>query len=668
MLKKKHIETYEDYLAFVEELRDHDRRYYEEFQPIISDYEYDILLKEVENCEKKHPHWIVSYSPTQKVREGTSKAFVQKKHTVPMLSLANTYSQEEVQDFITRVKKLLHKEAVLFSVELKMDGTALSIRYEKGHFSRALTRGDGWEGDDVTENVKTIRSLPMNIHGAPDILEIRGEVFMDKKTFRDLNQEREEEGLEAWANPRNAAAGSLKLLDAKEVAKRKLDIILYGIVEGGKEITSQYEVHEFLQKLGLPVVKKEYRALCSNLEELMEFSRKIQKIREDLPFEIDGIVIKVDDILSYEELGTTGKCPRYAVAYKFAPEQAYTKIHDITIQIGRTGVLTPVAELEPVHLAGSTISRATLHNLEEIKRKDIRKGDHVVIEKGGDVIPKVVCVDLSKRKSDSEPFEMPKFCPNCGTKVVHSSEEVAIRCPNTKCLARKLRHIQFFASKAAMDIENMGEKVSQQLVTKGLVTRKSDIYLLDEKSLQVLEGFKEKSIHNLLGSIESSKKCSLSRFIVALEIKHVGAETSELLADYFCSLKDLMKASKEDLLELSGIGEKVADSIVEYFQDKENVEDIELLLERGVIPYHEKKQKQMDHSFSNKTFVLTGSLENYSRESAASLIKERGGKTSESVSQKTDFVLVGKDPGSKYEKAKKLGVRILSENEFVEML
>jgi DNA ligase (NAD+) len=667
-MHKKHVETYEEYLALVDELRGHDKRYYEECQPIITDYEYDLLLKDLEKCEKAHPHWIVSYSPTQKVKEGVSRGFVQRKHSVPMLSLANTYSEEEVIDFGHRVEKLLHKKDIFFATELKMDGTAISLRYEKGKLVRALTRGDGWEGDDVTENVKTISCLPHHISGAAEILELRGEVFIDKKTFLELNLAREEEGLEPWANPRNAAAGSLKLLDSKEVARRKLDIVVYAIVEGGSDIVSQFEVHNYLEKKGLPTSSKEHRALCKNVDEIMAFSRKILKIREDLPFEIDGIVIKVDDLSSYEELGTTGKFPRYAVAYKFAPEQAYTKIVEITIQVGRTGVLTPVAELEPVHLAGSTISRATLHNQEEIQRKDIRVGDFVMIEKGGDVIPKVVSVDASKRPKDSVPFHMPKHCPNCGSAVVHNPEEVAIRCPNPRCFARKLRHIQFFAGKAALDIEHMGEKVVFQLVSKGLVQQKADIYILDASSLSILEGFKDKSIQNLLESIEKSKNCSLDKFIVGLEIKHVGAETAELLAEQFGSLENLMKASKEALLQIQGIGEKVAEAIIEYFQDPYCLEDIKLLLERGVTPHFEMKKKVQSPLFSGKTFVLTGTLENYSRELAASLIKERGGRTSESVSSKTDFVLVGKDPGSKYEKAKKLGISILSEAEFIKML
>ncbi|MBI5346807.1 MAG: NAD-dependent DNA ligase LigA, partial [Chlamydiae bacterium] len=404
-----------------------------------------------------------------------------------------------------------------------------------------------------------------------------------------------------------------------------------------------------------------------NLEEILAFADKISKEREKLPFEIDGIVIKVDDISLHKKLGTTGKTPRFAVAYKFAPEQAETKIKDITVQVGRTGVLTPVAELEPVFLAGSTISRATLHNQDEINRKDIRIGDTVIIEKGGDVIPKVVEVDFRKRAPNVLAWHMPKKCPVCGFEAIHVPEEVAFRCINTKCPGRNLRKLIFFASKAALDIENMGAKVVEKLVEKGFVSKFSDIFTLNEEKLSQLEGFKEKSIKNLLQSIEKAKGCSLSRFIMGIGIKYVGEETADLLADYAKNLDHLMMISKEELLKLEGIGEKVADAILEYFKDPQNIEEIKLLLQHGVKP-QEVKAKLTDHYFSGKVFVLTGSLKNYSRQEAANLIKDRGGKTSASVSSSTDYVLVGEDPGSKYDKAKELNIKILSEEEFAKML
>ncbi|MBN1915354.1 MAG: NAD-dependent DNA ligase LigA [Parachlamydiales bacterium] len=670
-MSEKKIHSYADYVALVEEIIEHDKRYYLECKPIISDYEYDQLMKEIEKYEKAHPDKIVLDSPTQRVSELPSKGFSQAKHNVPMLSLANTYSQEEVSDFIARVHKLLHKKEMVFCVELKMDGTALSVRYEKGRFVRAVTRGNGWVGDDVTQNVKTIKSLPLHLEGkdVPDVLEVRGEVFMHKRTFQAINKKREEDGLEVWANPRNAAAGSLKLLDSKEVAKRHLDIVFYGIAENIQEITSQFSVHQFLKKWGLPVSKERHFTQCRHLEEIFHFAKKVQEERKELSFEIDGIVIKLDDLSAWKTLGATGKSPRYAVAYKFTPEQAETVIESITVQVGRTGVLTPVAELKPVFLAGSTISRATLHNQDEVHRKDIRVGDTVIIEKGGDVIPKVVSVDLKKRLKKTEVWQMPKTCPICHTHVVHKAGEVAIRCPNPKCVARKERKIAFFASKGAMDIDHLGEKNVEKLVREGIISRISDIYLLNEESLSQLEGFKEKSINNLLESIQRSKQCTLARFILALEIPYVGKETAELIADYIQDIRKLFTVSREELMEIEGIGEKVADSVAAYRDDPTNQEEIHLLLSHGVTPQkvvHKKISKE--HPFYGKTFVLTGTLDRFSRDEASRLIKEKGGKTSSSVSAQTDYVLVGQEPGSKYDKAVKLGIKILEEKEFIRLL
>lgn len=666
----KRITTQEEYIKLIEELLEHDRRYYDENKPVISDYEYDLLVKEAEAFEKKHPDLALPNSPTQKrVSEALTEGFKQGEHVTPMLSLANTYSQDELQSFIDRVHKLLEKKDVLFSAELKIDGTAISVRYENGVLKRALTRGNGRVGDDVTANIKTIQTLPLKLTPPfPATLEIRGEVFMNLKTFSELNNEREEEGLEPWANPRNAAAGSLKLLDPKEVMQRKLNAFFYGIAEPDGFARSQFEVHTLLKKFGIPVCAEEHFAKCRNLADIIAFADRIQKERSKLPFEIDGIVIKVDDLSYHKLLGVTGKSPRYATAYKFAPEQAYTRINDITVQVGRTGVLTPVAELQPVHLAGSTISRATLHNQDEIHRKDIRIHDWVVIEKGGDVIPKVVKVDFSKRPNDSKPWTMPRNCPVCSKPVHHEEGEVAVRCINRHCPAQKLRQIIFFAGKNAMDIEHMGEKVVEQLVAKGLVKRLSDIYKLQDHDLAKLDGFKEKSIENLRKSIEASKKCTLARFIMALGIKHVGSETAELLAEYALSLNKLIKLTKEELLDLEGVGEKVANSVLEFFDDPHNLAEIELLLSYGVTPEKSSVKRIQGHAFAGKTFVLTGSLENYSRDEASTLIKERGGKISSSVSKNTDFVLAGSEPGSKYDKAKKLHVVILSESEFQKML
>ncbi len=644
---------------------EHDRRYYDENRPTISDYEYDQKRLALEAYEKAHPEHILPASPAQRVAEGPTSGFVQKAHLVPMMSLANTYSEEEIADFIKRVHKLLEKKEIPFCAELKMDGTAISLLYEKGKLVHALTRGNGKIGDDVTANIRTIKSIPLTID-IKETVEIRGEIYMSLSVFKALNREREEEGLEPFANPRNAAAGSLKLLDPREVAKRKLNLVAYG-VEGAGSLTSQYEVHHQLKKWGFPIGSKEHLAYCETFDEIVHFAKKIEKERPHLPFEIDGIVIKVDDIKAHAVLGATGKVPRFAIAYKFAPEQAHTRIHEITVQVGRSGVLTPVAELEPVLLAGSTISRATLHNQEEVARKDIRIGDLVVIEKGGDVIPKVVSVDLSKRPPHTHPWKMPQHCPICKSDVIHREGEVAVRCANPRCAGQRVKRLTYFASKHAMDIEHLGERVAEQLVEKGLVSRISEVYLLDEEKLAQLEGFKEKAIRNLLTSINASRQCPFSRFIMGLGIKSVGTETAELLAEEARDVNTLLHMKEEELLGINGIGEKTAKEIWEALHDPDLREEIRLLLAHGVTP-QKLKPKLTGHPFSGKTFVLTGALQHYSRDEAAALIKERGGSVSGSVSKKTDYVLVGEDPGSKYVKAKELGVNILSESQFRQML
>ncbi len=667
-MSKYAIHSQREYIELAEELIEHDKHYYDEAKPQISDYEYDQKMAALIHYEKAHPDQALPHSPSRRISEAPTEGFKQRTHLVPMMSLANTYSEEEVGDFLKRVHKLLEKKETAFCCELKMDGTAISLLYEKGKLVHAVTRGNGKVGDDVTANIKTIKTVPLKLSGSvPDVMEVRGEVYMSLATFHSLNAAREEEGLEVFANPRNAAAGSLKLLDPREVAKRKLNLAAYGIAEGHCPVDTQHELHSYLKKIGLPTAKSEHIAVCRDLDAIMKFAEKIHKERPHLPFEIDGIVIKVDDLKAHPILGATGKVPRFAVAYKFAPEQAFTRVNDIVVQVGRTGVLTPVAELEPVRLAGSTISRTTLHNQEEVARKDIRIGDWVAIEKAGDVIPQVVRVDFKKRPHDSKPWHMPKHCPLCKTAVVHVTGEVAVRCPNPKCAGQKLRKIIYFASKHAMDIEHMGEKVAEQLVEKGLVSRPSDIYLLNEKDLAQLDGFKEKSIQNLLESIDASRKCPLSRLIMALGIKSVGTETAEMLAEEARGLERLLEMKEEDFVAIEGIGEKTAKGISEFLKDPDNREEINLLLKHGVEPQKMKK-KMTDHAFSGKTLVLTGSLQHFSRDEAAALIKERGGHVSGSVSKKTDYVLVGDDPGSKYTKAKELGIPILSEEQFKKML
>jgi len=656
-----------DYHKLIDEIRKHDRLYFVESRPIITDYEYDQLYKKLEKMERDHPDWVIETSPTQRVGKAQSKGFRQGTHESQMLSLANTYSEDELQDFIERVYKLLEKKHVPFSAELKMDGVAVSVRYEKGILCRALTRGDGKKGDDITANMKTIHSVPLELIGShvPDVLEVRGEVFMPHKAFEKQNKNKEE----PWANPRNAAAGSLKLLDPREVAARGLAAVFYGLAEMEKPpVNTQSEVHDYLKKLGLPVFAHEYRTVCATPSEIMKFADKIEKNRPHFPFDIDGIVIKVDPFKYHAVLGTTGKSPRWAVAYKFAPEQAVTQINDITVQIGRTGVLTPVAELKAVFLAGSTISRATLHNQEEIERKDIRIGDWVTIEKGGDVIPKVVSVDKKRRPHGTHPWKMPTQCPSCGAHVVRSEELVAVRCPNLKCEEQMIRRFAYFASKDAMDIDHLGIKVVEQLVKKKLVSQLADIYMLNEKELAKLDGFKEKSIDNLLKSIDASRKVSLARFILALGIRYIGEETAELLAQEAGSMEDLSAMTEDDLLKIQGIGQKMAEAVVSFFKDSHNRKEVEALLKAGVHPETSKRVRRTDHAFSGKTFVLTGTLASYTRSEAEELIKERGGKVSGSVSRKTDFVLFGEEAGSKLDKAKELGISLLTEEQFKKKL
>ncbi len=646
----------------------HNNLYYVNHDPEISDYEFDKLLELLIEIEKKHPQWVKESSPTQRVGETLTSGFQSVRHTHPMLSLANTYSEEELKDFIKRVNKLLNRSGVEFCVELKMDGTAVALHYENGILKQGLTRGDGKKGDDITTNVKTINALPLllEMELPPNHLEVRGEVFLTHRSFHSLNKIRKERGEEPFANPRNAAAGSLKLLDPKEVRRRGLQIIIYGIAEDSSNIVdNQYDLHNDLKSLGFPI--SEYIAKCSSTEEILSFAKKFQEARSSLPFDIDGLVIKLNKLKDQKRLGSTNKSPRWAVAYKFAAEQGVTRINDITVQVGRTGICTPVAELEPILVDGSTVSRATLHNQDEVKRKDIRLGDMVIIEKGGDVIPKVVKVILENRPHNAKSWQMPKECPSCHTSLLTSTDEVAVRCPNKKkCPEQAFRHLNFFVSKAAMNIDQLGEKIIEQLINKGYIQRTSDIYHLDTAILSSLEGFKEKSITNLLTGIEASKHVSLARFIMALGIPYIGIATAEAIAQHIPNIHQLERLNEDELAHIEGVGSKVAQSIVSYFQDEDHLLEIDELLDAGIIP--EPPRIQKDHEFTGKVFVLTGALEYLSRDEATALIKERGGRISGSVSKKTDYLLLGENPGSKYEKAKKLDITLLPEEVFKKML
>ncbi len=658
----------DDYDKLCAEVWQHNKLYYVDHAPIISDEEFDLLLKKLEKIEKEHPDWISPTSPTRRVNEMLTEGFKSVEHRIPMLSLANTYSREEVEDYIHRMHKLLEKKDIAFSCELKMDGIAITAIYKKGVFSQGITRGDGKKGDDITSNMRTIKALPLKLYGdnIPDHLEVRGEVFMPLVEFERINKSRSAE--ELFANPRNAAAGSLKLLDPKITAERGLSIVFYGIAEdSGLKHKSQFETHAYMKKLGFPILI--HLAKCRTEEEIFQFTEEIRKTRYELPFQIDGVVIKLDNLQDEKQLGNTGKNPRWAIAFKFAAEQAVTKINEITVQVGRTGVLTPVAELEPVFLAGSTISRASLHNEEEIQRKDIRVNDVVTIEKGGDVIPKVVSVELSKRPKGTHPWSMPTHCPSCNAPVVRITGEVAVRCPNAKgCPEQQLRRIVYFAGKDAMDIENLGEKVVEQLIKRQFVKKTSDIYKLTESQLLQLDGFKAKAVERLLTGIEKSKHVTLPRFIMALGIKHVGTGIAELLAKKAGDIETLSKMSSDDLMEIEGVGEKVTSAVIEFFKDPQNLKEVQNLLEAGIEPQKLAVISHTGHPFYGKTFVLTGTLAKYTRNEVSSLIKERGGKVTGSVTKNTDYLVMGDEPGSKFDKAKSLGVTILNEADFEQKL
>ncbi|APF19458.1 DNA ligase [Caldithrix abyssi DSM 13497] len=650
----------------------YDYEYYVLAQPSISDYEYDQLMKELEALEKAHPELITPDSPTQRVSGQPVKEFPTVPHRKPMLSLANTYSEMEFRDFDQRVRQALPGERVEYVCELKIDGVAISLHYRDGRFERGITRGDGVQGDDITANLRTIRSIPLVVRRTekvPEFFEVRGEIYMSKEAFNKLNKEREAQGEALFANPRNAAAGSLKLQDARLVAQRGLHLFAYYIDSdtAGFVKDTHFENLKLLQTLGFPV--NPHFRLCKTLAEVFDFVKEWEAKRESLPYEIDGVVVKVNSLEQQERLGATAKSPRWAIAFKFKAQQAETLLEKITWQVGRTGIVTPVAELKPVQLAGTTVSRATLHNVDEIRRKDIRERDWVFIEKGGDIIPKVVGVNLKKRPKDSKPPAIPEKCPVCGTKLVQLEGEVAIRCPNISCPAQIKRSIEHFASRGAMDIEGLGTALVETLVDKGLIKDIADIYRLKKEDVAGLERMGEKSAQNLMEAIEKSKQQPLNRLIFALGIPYIGATAAALLARHFKSLDALQNATREELEQIDGIGEKMAESIVRYFSNEQNRRILDRLKEAGVkTEIDEEATESESQLLQGKTFVLTGALPHLKREEARALIEKHGGKVSSSVSRKTSYVLAGQDPGSKLKKAKELGIEIIDEETFLKML
>ena len=649
-----------------EEIERHNRLYYQQAQPEISDREFDALLRELQDIEAAHPELITPDSPSQRVGGAPLEGFTQIAHSIPMMSLDNTYSEAELREFYARLQKGLGKERIRCVIEPKVDGVALAVRYENGVLKYAATRGDGRMGDDITQNVKTIRSLPLRLpRQVPQTFEVRGEVYMNRADFEKMNDAREEAGEARFANPRNSTAGSLKQLDPREVAKRPLKIIFWGLGDPGEaKLESQSDIIALLKNAGLP--KADLVWHCDSADEIVEAIRDLDVKRKKLPYETDGAVIKVDAFTEQRDLGATSKAPRWAIAYKYQPEQAETRLLAVDIQVGRTGALTPVARLEPVFLSGSTVSNATLHNFEEIERKDIRVGDLVTIEKAGEIIPAVVTVNVAKRTGDEKRVHAPTHCPVCGTAIVKDQSQVAIRCPNLDCPEQVKRRLEHFTHRGAMDISGLGEQVVCQLVDAKLVRDSADIYDLNELSLARLERQGARSIDNLLKGIEASKKQPPWRFVFGLGILHVGTSAARSLLEYFGSVDEIARAEISDLLKVQDIGAVVAQSIHAWFRDERNVLLLERLRSAGLLFSNPKIERASDN-LANTTWVITGTL-SQSREEIADIIRSHGGKVSSSVSAKTTYLLAGEEAGSKLDKAKKLGVGILSEPEFRVML
>lgn len=643
------------------------RKYYEDEQ-VISDFEFDMLMKELKQLEADYPELITPDSPTQKV--GTSpikKGFKKVTHRVPLQSLQDVFSFEEVREFDTRMQKLAseYNLPLDYVVETKIDGLSTALEYKDGIFIRGATRGNGTVGEDVTENLKTVRTIPHKLK-EPINITVRGEIFIGKKEFDELNESRLADEEERFANARNAAAGSLRQLDSKITAGRPLDIYIFNIQEiENKEIMTHYEGLKYLQELGFNV--NPVRILCKNIDEVLEAIKKIGEDRENLSFGIDGAVVKVNNLELREKIGTTFKTPKWAVAYKYPPEKKETKVIDIVCQVGRTGAITPMAILDTVNVAGSNISKTTLHNEDFIKEKDIRIGDTVVIQKAGDVIPEIVEVVKSKRTGEEKIFKMPRTCPVCGAQAVREEGEAVVRCIGIECPAKLYRSIIHFASKEAMDIKGLGDAIIEELIERKLISNISDLYNLTLEDIATLKKNGKKFAQNLINSIEESKNRELHRVITSLGIRHVGVKLAKSLAKEYKSMDNLIEASLEELESKQDVGEITAESIYNFFKQEQSIDLINKLKQAGV-NMTLKQELGTDNRFEGKVFVLTGSLEKYSRDEASQVIEKLGGKTSSSVSKKTDYVLAGEDAGSKLKKAQELGVKIITEIEFDKMI
>ncbi len=655
--------------ARVQELRqlieDANRAYYQEAQPFISDREFDEALSELEKLEKsfglEDPD-----SPTRRVGGEPSSIFPNVSHPQPMLSLDNTYNEEELREFDRRVRDILGEVRFTYAIEMKFDGASIRLRYEGGTFVLGATRGDGYTGDEITRNLKTIQDIPLQIHGGPDILEIRGEAYMEKEAFVRLNDYRDEQGLQPFANPRNSTAGSLKMQDPREVARRPIRFFAFDLIlEDSSKYPDQQSKMNLLKKLGFPV--SQYFKVCRTIDEALKVIEEWEEIRHSLPYEIDGVVIKVNEDRLRDELGSTSKSPRWAIAYKYEAEQAPTLLESITLQVGRLGKITPVAELKPVQLAGTTVKRASLHNEDEILRKDIRPGDTVIIEKAGEIIPQVVSVVNPGRDGRSEPFSMPGECPACGDTLIKLDDEVAWRCINPQCPPQVRERIKHFASRDAMDIDGLGEAIVEQLIGAGLISTYADLYKVQEEDLIPLERMGKKSARNLVKAIEKSKHQPLERLIYALGIRFVGKTVAKDLAAHFLSMDALMSAGTETMTQIDSIGPKIAESVNLFFQNEKNRSLIEQLRQAG-LQFEMDEPETLSDQLAGKKIVLTGTLPALSRKEATEMIEKHGGSVTSSVSKNTDFLLAGESAGSKLAKAEKLNIPVLSESEFREMI
>ena len=638
--------------------------YYVEDNPQISDTEYDTLYKQLEKLEQEYPEFILDNSPTQRVGDRVLDEFEKVIHKVPMLSLSNTFSIEDLRDFDSRISKLSSDDSIEYICELKIDGLAISINYENGKLVSAATRGDGMVGENVTENIKTIFSIPKTLKTKKSF-EVRGEVYLPKKSFELLNKEREENNEVLFANPRNAAAGSLRQLDSKITAKRRLSAFIYSVV-GDENINSQKMALTVAADLGLPV-NPNFK-LCKTIDEVVDYIMYWEEHKQDLPYEIDGIVIKVNSYSLQEEIGSTQKSPRWATAYKFPEEELATKLLDIELSVGRTGIITPVAVLNPINISGSTVSKASLHNKDIIDELDIHIGDMVVVKKAGEIIPKVVRVVEELRLANSEKYVMPNICPSCESKTFTKEGDPFTRCLNSDCPEQNIRKIIHFASREALNIEGLGDKVVATLYEKGIIKHTIDLFSLDRNKLVELERMGDKSVDNLLNAIENSKQSSLDKVIFALGILNVGKKAGKILAEYYKNLTNFSKATVDELLELPDIGLITAESIVDYLSNDNNLRFINELIEIGMNPQYEIQNKNTDNMFSGKTIVLTGKLVELTRNEAKEYLERFGAKVTGSVTSKTDYVIAGEKAGSKLAKAEQLGIQVLSEDEFIDIM